>query len=198
MKVKYLDETYLRDVEEYKIEKVETPEEYIVFKQFLKVKKKYTESHTGKNICLQDDGYYMIEYLPKGKSYTVRSFIDKDKKLLRNYIDLVKKSGIDEKTGKLYYEDMYIDIVEDIVEGKQRIQVRDFTDLEEAQMKGEITQEEVNWVYLQMLSIIEDLEAGNVKYVKLNPKKKLQEIFKNANIVTRYKNVKEDKEDKDR
>ena len=54
---KYLDETYLRDVEEYQIEKVETPEEYIVFKHFLKVRKRYEESHTRKNRCLQDNGY---------------------------------------------------------------------------------------------------------------------------------------------
>lgn len=184
---KYLDETYLRDVEEYQIEKVETPEEYIVFKHFLKVRKRYEESHTRKNRCLQDNGYYMIEYLPKGENYTVRSFIDKDKKVLRNYIDLVEKSGIEEETGKLYYDDMYIDIVEDIIEGQPRIQVRDFTDLEKAQIEGKITQEEVNRVYLQMLNLIDDLESGKIKYVKIDPKNGLEELFNKANIVTRYK-----------
>ena len=187
MKRKYLDETFLRDVEEYQIEKIETPEEYIVFKHFLKVKEKYEESHTGKNRCLRDNGYYMIEYLPKGKNYTVRSFIDKNKKVLRNYIDLVEKSGIEEETGKLYYDDMYIDIVEDIIEGQPRIQVRDFTDLEKAQIEGKITQEEVNRVYLQMLNLIDDLESGKIKYVKIDPKNGLEELFNKANIVTRYK-----------
>lgn len=188
---KYLDETYLRDVEEYQIEKVETPEEYIVFKHFLKVKEKYEESHTGKNRCLRDNGYYMIEYLPKGKNYTVRSFIDKNKKVLRNYIDLVEKSGIEEETGKLYYDDMYIDIVEDIIEGKPRIQVRDFTDIEKAQMEGKITQEEVNSAYLQMLNLIDDIEERKIKYLRINPKKRLEEIFNKTNIITRYKKVEE-------
>ena len=188
---KYLDETYLRDVEEYQIEKVETPEEYIVFKHFLKVRKRYEESHTRKNRCLQDNGYYMIEYLPKGENYTVRSFIDKDKKVLRNYIDLVEKSGIEEETGKLYYDDMYIDIVEDIIEGKPRIQVRDFTDIEKAQMEGKITQEEVNSAYLQMLNLIDDIEERKIKYLRINPKKRLEEIFNKTNIITRYKKVEE-------
>lgn len=188
---KYLDETYLRDVEEYQIEKVETPEEYIVFKHFLKVRKRYEESHTRKNRCLRDNGYYMIEYLPKGKNYTVRSFIDKDKKVLRNYIDLVEKSGIEEETGKLYYDDMYIDIVEDIIEGKPRIQVRDFTDIEKAQMDGKITQEEVNSAYLQMLNLIDDIEERKIKYLRINPKKRLEEIFNKTNIITRYKKVEE-------
>ena len=188
---KYLDETYLRDVEEYQIEKVETPEEYIVFKHFLKVRKRYEESHTRKNRCLQDNGYYMIEYLPKVKNYTVRSFIDKDKKVLRNYIDLVEKSGIEEETGKLYYDDMYIDIVEDIIEGKPRIQVRDFTDIEKAQMDGKITQEEVNSAYLQMLNLIDDIEERKIKYLRINPKKRLEEIFNKTNIITRYKKVEE-------
>ncbi len=188
---KYLDETYLRDVEEYQIEKVETPEEYIVFKHFLKVRKRYEESHTRKNRCLQDNGYYMIEYLPKGENYTVRSFIDKDKKVLRNYIDLVEKSGIEEETGKLYYDDMYIDIVEDIIEGKPRIQVRDFTDIEKAQMDGKITQEEVNSAYLQMLNLIDDIEERKIKYLRINPKKRLEEIFNKTNIITRYKKVEE-------
>ena len=188
---KYLDETYLRDVEEYQIEKVETPEEYIVFKHFLKLRKRYEESHTRKNRCLQDNGYYMIEYLPKVKNYTVRSFIDKDKKVLRNYIDLVEKSGIEEETGKLYYDDMYIDIVEDIIEGKPRIQVRDFTDIEKAQMEGKITQEEVNSAYLQMLNLIDDIEERKIKYLRINPKKRLEEIFNKTNIITRYKKVEE-------
>lgn len=188
---KYLDETYLRDVEEYQIEKVETPEEYIVFKHFLKVRKRYEESHTRKNRCLRDNGYYMIEYLPKGKNYTVRSFIDKNKKVLRNYIDLVEKSGIEEETGKLYYDDMYIDIVEDIIEGKPRIQVRDFTDIEKAQMEGKITQEEVNSAYLQMLNLIDDIEERKIKYLRINPKKRLEEIFNKTNIITRYKKVEE-------
>ena len=191
MKRKYLDETFLRDVEEYQIEKIETPEEYIVFKHFLKVKEKYEESRTGKNRCLRDNGYYMIEYLPKGKNYTVRSFIDKDKKVLRNYIDLVEKSGIEEETGKLYYDDMYIDIVEDIIEGKPRIQVRDFTDIEKAQMEGKITQEEVNSAYLQMLNLIDDIEERKIKYLRINPKKRLEEIFNKTNIITRYKKVEE-------
>ena len=191
MKRKYLDETFLRDVEEYQIEKIETPEEYIVFKHFLKVKEKYEESHTGKNRCLRDNGYYMIEYLPKGKNYTVRSFIDKNKKVLRNYIDLVEKSGIEEETGKLYYDDMYIDIVEDIIEGKPRIQVRDFTDIEKAQMEGKITQEEVNKVYLQMLNMIDDLEAGKIKYVKMNPKQTLEKVFNNTHLIIRRKQAEE-------
>ena len=188
---KYLDETFLRDVEEYKIEKVETPEEYIVFKHFLKVRKRYEESHTGKNRCLQDNGYYMIEYLPKGKNYTVRSFIDKNKKVLRNYIDVVEKSGIEEETGRLYYDDMYIDIVEDIIEGQPRIQVRDFTDIEKAQMEGKITQEEVNKVYLQMLNMIDDLEAGKIKYVKMNPKQTLEKVFNNTHLIIRRKQAEE-------
>ena len=191
MKRKYLDETFLRDVEEYQIEKIETPEEYIVFKHFLKVKERYEESHTGKNRCLRDNGYYMIEYLPKGKNYTVRSFIDKDKKVLRNYIDLVEKSGIEEETGRLYYDDMYIDIVEDIIEGQPRIQVRDFTDIEKAQMEGKITQEEVNKVYLQMLNMIDDLEAGKIKYVKMNPKQTLEKVFNNTHLIIRRKQAEE-------
>ena len=192
---KYLDETYLRDVEEYQIEKVETPEEYIVFKHFLKLRKRYEESHTRKNRCLQDNGYYMIEYLPKVKNYTVRSFIDKDKKVLRNYIDLVEKSGIEEETGKLYYDDMYIDIVEDIIEGKPRIQVRDFTDIEKAQMEGKITQEEVN-SEIARLNLIDDIEERKIKYLRINPKKRLEEIFNKTNIITRYKKWKKLKIDK--
>ena len=188
---KYLDETFLRDVEEYKIEKVETPEEYIVFKHFLKVKRRYEESHTGKNRCLQDNGYYMIEYLPKGKNYTVRSFIDKNKKVLRNYIDVVEKSGIEEETGRLYYDDMYIDIVEDIIEGQPRIQVRDFTDIENAQMEGKIMQEEVNKVYIQMMNLIDDLEAGKIKYVKIDPKQTLEKVFDNTNSIVRKKKTEE-------
>ena len=56
MKRKYLDETFLRDVEEYQIEKIETPEEYIVFKYFLKVKEKY-----GQNCRLPSAQVPMVE-----------------------------------------------------------------------------------------------------------------------------------------
>ena len=185
MKKKYLDETYLRDVDQYRIKEIETPDEYVVFKHFLKFRNKYIETHTGEYRCLQDDGYYMIEYLPKNRTYTVRTFLDKEKNILRNYIDIVARSGREEGTGRLYYEDMYLDVVEDFINGKPRIQVRDFTDLEQAQIDGEIPQSEANRAYIELFNVIDEMDSGNNKYLNLDPKKCLDSIFENARIIDR-------------
>lgn len=127
----------------------------------------------------------MIEYLPKNRTYTVRTFLDKEKNILRNYIDIVARSGREEGTGRLYYEDMYLDIVEDFINGKPRIQVRDFTDLEQAQIDGEIPQSEANRAYIELFNVIDEMDSGNNKYLNLDPKKCLDSIFENARIIDR-------------
>lgn len=179
MKVKYLDETYLRDVKKYAIKTFENEEEYIVIKHIIEVRKKYIESHTRHNRCLQDNGYFMIEYLPKYKNYVVRVFLNDKKEVLRYYIDIVGNVGIEKESGRLYYEDLYLDVVDDFLDTGERIHVRDFTDLVQAQMDGKITKKQENKIYLETLKLISEIDNKDNKYMNINHKKIIEEVLKN-------------------
>ena len=182
MKVKYLDETYLRDVTKYAIKTFENEEEYVVFKHIIEVKKKYIETHTRRNRCLQDNGYFMIEYLPKYKNYIVRAFLDDKKEVLRYYIDIVGNVGIEKDSGRLYYEDLYLDVVDDFLETGERIHLRDFTDLVQAQMDGKITKEQENKICLEVLKLIDEINNNSNKYMNINHKELVESILKTKNF----------------
>ncbi len=182
MKVKYLDETYLRDVEKYAMKTFENEEEYIVVKYIIEVRKKYIESHTRRNRCLQDNGYFMIEYLPKCKNYIVRVFLNNQKEVLRYYIDIVGNVGIEKQTGRLYYEDLYLDVVDDFLDTGERIHIRDFTDLIQAQMDGKITKKQENKICLEALKLINQIDNKSNKYMNINHKKIIEEVLKNRNF----------------
>ena len=169
MKVKYLDETYLRDVTKYAIKTFENEEEYVVFKHIIEVKKKYIETHTRRNRCLQDNGYFMIEYLTKYKNYIVRAFLDDKKEVLRYYIDIVGNVGIEKDSGRLYYEDLYLDVV---VRPDGEIILLDEKELKEALKRFEITKEEYEMAYEEAAKLMmllkgkkENLKTFTNKYL---------------------------------
>ena len=89
---------------------------YTVIKKVNSIDKPYISTHTGKDICLLKEGYYMVEYLPKSGNYEVRVFLNEKKEAVSYYIDVI--DDIDIEYGKgLYYDDLYLDITIDKING---------------------------------------------------------------------------------
>ena len=65
MKRKYLANTYLRGIDNYMLMQFEDDvlDCYTVIKKVNSIDKPYISTHTGKDICLLKEGYYMVEYL---------------------------------------------------------------------------------------------------------------------------------------
>ena len=141
MKRKFLTNTYLRGIDNYIMMQFEDSKLdcYSVIKKVNSIDKPYITTHTGKNICLLKEGYYMLEYLPKNENYGVRVFLNDKKQTISYYIDIINGIGIE--TGKgLYYDDLYLDITIDKV--NDLVQVWDEDELQKALEDNDITKEE--------------------------------------------------------
>lgn len=179
MKRKYVSNTYLRDIENYILMQFEDYKMdcYTVIKKIISTDKPYISTHTGKDICLQEDGYYMVEYLPKNKNYGVRVFLDDQKNTVSYYIDIIDKIGVDHEKG-LYYDDLYLDITIDKENG-DLVNVWDEDELETALIEDEeVDQEKYDLAYATLRTLLKEIADGTNMYVNNDHKKYIEENFK--------------------
>lgn len=125
MRKKLLTKTYLRDVEKYNLKIYFNDDYYYCVKEIIKIKNSFVLS-TG--LCLIDNGYYIMEIIPKRENYCIRIFFDSNKNILEYYIDISKENGLDEITKIPYYDDLYTDIT--ITNGV--VEILDENELQEA------------------------------------------------------------------
>ena len=93
---KYITETYLKGVDDYDINIIKQEDCYTCVKHIKNIDEQYISTHTGKDICLLDNSYYVVEYVPIYKKYVVRVFMNENKEVLQYYIDATKKNGIED------------------------------------------------------------------------------------------------------
>jgi predicted RNA-binding protein associated with RNAse of E/G family len=162
MKQKFIENTYLKHVlsSDTKLT-VDNDEMFAVVKHIKKVEKKFMASSS---LCLIDDGYFMLEVIPKKKNYLIRAFFNDKKELLEYYIDIIKSSGIDEKTKLPYYMDLFLDLV---VTG-DNIEVWDEDELDEAYNTSLITKEDYELAKSTTKSLIKEIKQKNNKYMNMN------------------------------
>ena len=73
MKTKVITNTYLRDILKYRLKMYFDEDDcYISVKKLIKVDKKFIISD---NLCVMDDGYYVLEVVPKYENYAMRLFL---------------------------------------------------------------------------------------------------------------------------
>ena len=165
MKRKIISSTYLRDVEKYQIKIFLDEEEfYVSVKKLISVKEKFIIKN---NLCVMDDGYYILEVIPKDKNYAMRLFLNDKKEPLEYYFDICKNNGLIEDLKIPYYDDLYLDIT--YLNGE--INILDEDELLKAYTEGDITEDDLKLVYKikdQLLSEISDKtnELMNIDYIK--------------------------------
>ena len=77
MKKKLLSNTYLNEAEKYQIKFfLDEEDKYVVIKKLIKLSKPFIIKN---NVTAMDNGYYVIEIVPKNKNYALRIFLN-DKK----------------------------------------------------------------------------------------------------------------------
>lgn len=164
MKKKFISQTYLRGVDMYEqaIIQDEKLNCYLSIKCINNIDNPYIESHTGKGFCLLDKGYYIVEYLPIGKNYAVRVFLDDNKDVVEYYIDVTKENGIVEEIP--FYLDLYLDITIDEKDNKN-VMTWDETELEEAVKNGLVTREDAKMAYEVMGDLLKQIEENTNPYI---------------------------------
>lgn len=178
MKRKFLTNTYLRGVDNYMLMQFEDEalDCYCVIKRINSIDKPYISTHTGKNVCLLNEGYYIVEYLPKNSHYGVRVFLDNNKNALSYYIDIINGIGIDYEKG-LYYDDLFLDITIDKVNG-DIVNVWDEDELQKALDDKDITQTQYDMAYTILRDVLNQIATNSNKYINNNHKEYIENRFK--------------------
>ena len=145
---KLLSKTYLRDAKEYKL-KIDFSTEPFVLNNGLKV---------------IDNGYYILELLPKNENYSMRVYFNEKKEILEYYFDISLSNGIDSETKIPYYDDAFIDITltDDVIE------ILDEDELELAHQEGRISDNELEIIRNATTKLYDEISNRTNKYINMN------------------------------
>lgn len=159
MKRKIISNTYLRDVDKYHIKIFYDEDDcYISVKKLIKVREKFIIRD---NICVMDDGYYILEVVPKNENYAMRLFYDNNKYPLEYYFDICKNNGLDINSNVPYYDDLYLDIT--YLNGY--INILDENELIDAYESGDINDSDLKLVYKTRDKLLEEINTYSNKYM---------------------------------
>ena len=106
MKRKIITNTYLKEATKYQIKLfLDEKDNFISVKKLINVTDKFIISD---NIVAMDNGYYILEIIPKHENYALRVFFNDKKEIIEYYFDIIKESGLDEVYKVPYFDDLYL------------------------------------------------------------------------------------------
>ncbi|MCL2774397.1 MAG: DUF402 domain-containing protein [Oscillospiraceae bacterium] len=105
----------------------------------------------GSEICLNDNGYKEISFLPDNENWKICAMYDDKGIIIEWYFDITRKNSIDEN-GDPYCDDMYLDAV---LMPDGRILILDEDELRDALDNGNITQDEFDMACRVLNELIE-------------------------------------------
>jgi Uncharacterized conserved protein len=115
-----------------------------------------------KNICVIDNGYKMMQYVPLNENYTLTAFCDKNNKLVQWYFDITYRNGIGDD-GIPFYDDLYLDIV---ILPPSDIHLLDKDELDEARDTKEINDEQYNLACNVANRLMNDISNNRIRLFK--------------------------------
>ena len=168
MKRKIITSTYLRDVDEYQIKiYLDNPDYYLSVKKLINVQKKFIILN---DLCVMDNGYYIIEVVPKYENYALRIFFNDQKEPLEYYFDITKNNGLLEDIKVPFYDDLYLDVT---CLYTRLIRILDEDELLEGFKNKDLTKEELDMVYSIKDKLLEEINNKTNKYMNIDFKKYL-------------------------
>ena len=162
MKKKIISNTYLRDIDKYQIKMfLDRDDYYVCVKKLISVKEKFIIKN---GICVMDNGYYVLEIVPKYENYAMRLFLDDKKNPLEYYFDICKNIGLYEDTNIPCYDDLYLDIT--YMDGI--INILDEDELMEAYEIGDISSDDLSLIYDVRDILIDEINSGTNPLINMN------------------------------
>ena len=169
MRKKLLSKTYLRDVNEYILTFDFTNEDYYLSKKKII---KTTPFVLSNGLKVIDNGYYILEILPKTENYAIRVYFDDNKNIIEYYIDITNGCEIDEESKIPYYDDLFLDIT--ITNGF--VEVLDQDELENALSNKIIDANTYNKAIKTKDKLLKEIKNNCNKYLSMDMKELLNEI----------------------
>ena len=169
MKKKIISNTYLREAEKYNIKLFLDEEDYYIsVKKLIHLSEKFIIRN---NVVAMDDGYFIMEIIPKKGNYALRIFIDSNKNIVEYYFDIIKESGIDEEYKVPYFIDLYLDIA---VLYTGRIDILDEDELLDAYDKKDISKDDYELVLKTKDRLLEEIKNNTNDLMKIDYMKYLE------------------------
>lgn len=166
MRKRLTSKTYLRGVKEYIIKIDYTSDEYWRIVKKIIDTEPYTLSNGLKVI---DNGYYILELLPKNEMYSMRVFFNEKKEIIEYYFDISLKNDIDDDTKIPFYDDAYMDITLT----KNEIEILDEDELDAAHNQGTISDTEYKKIKYATKELYDEVSNKTNKYINMNLKELL-------------------------
>ena len=166
MKKKILSSTYLKEAQKYQIKfYLDEEDKYIVVKKLIKLSKKFIIQN---DVIAMDDGYYVIEIVPKNKNYALRLFLNDKKEIIEYYFDIIKESGIDKELKVPYFIDLYLDIT---IQKNGKVNILDEDELNDALKSKDITKKDYELVLKVKEQLLKEIKEQsndlmNLDYMK--------------------------------
>jgi len=141
-KRKYLGRANEKYIESYSSEVIRVDDlcGYSGWASFIKINKVKRPWIVGErlNVCIADDGYSELCFLPDDEKWQVYAIYDEKNQIVEWYFDIARENGIDEN-GNRYCEDMYLDAAL-LPDG--RVLILDEDELTAALNDGSVTRDE--------------------------------------------------------
>lgn len=116
----------------------------------------------GELVKLADVGYYWLQIGFKDKNFWLTAMYDENENFVQYYFDVTRKNVIQGEDS--YFEDLYLDV---IYLGKDKIEILDKDDLDEALREGSINQKEYDFSVKTAEQIIANVLKNKAEYDKL-------------------------------
>lgn len=162
MKRKYTDRTYLKRVVERRFKSSFIDDgEFRGYLSLFKINKLTHACDIGyrdKKVCVLDNGYTLLQYVPLNENYTLTVFINENNEIIQWYFDISYENGLG-SNGIPYYDDLYLDIV---VLSSLEVYLLDEDELEEALQNSLITREQYNLAYEVANDLLIKIEDKNM------------------------------------
>lgn len=123
---------------------------YVSLIKMGRVKQKLTAHYGGQEVCLCDDGYKGVMFLPDGETWCVTAVYNTENEIVEWYFDMTKANGVTEE-GVPYFDDLYLDIA---VAPDFSVRILDEDELQEALDEQVITQEDYELAYRTCDSVL--------------------------------------------
>ena len=169
MKRKIITNTYLREATKYQIKLfLDEKDLFVSLKKLVKVTDKFIISH---DIVAMDNGYYILEMIPKNENYALRVFFNDKKEIIEYYFDIIKDSGLDEVYKVPYFDDLFLDIT--ILNKTKEIKIIDEEELIDAYQNNEISKEDYRLVLKTKDKLLKEIRSWSNKLLKIDYSKYL-------------------------
>ena len=164
-KRKYIGRPYKDYIKSFesKIIRVDTVNHkgYAAYIKVIEANRPFMVGEKGSEICIADDGYSSLEFLPDDENWGVFAAYDANNQIVEWYFDITRKNAIDEDSHP-YLEDLYLDIV---LTPSGKIIVLDEEELINAYEEGLVSETELKMAYQVKDELIEK-KIADVAYME--------------------------------